>query len=407
MVAYHYPPARISSGIQRTLKFSDYLRQDGWLPQVLTVHPRAYQRTGDDQMSEIPDDVFVKRAFALDTSRHLAVKGRYPTLLALPDRWVTWWLGATWSGLRMIRRFRPDLIWSTYPIATAHLVGLTLHRISGIPWVADFRDSMTEEGYPAQRSVRAAYKWIERRAVTCAERVTFTTPGTLRMYADRYPEIPDKTWAVIHNGYDEENFRAAEKLSEIGVASGQIRLTHSGVLYPSERDPTSFFDALASIKKTEPHIVENLRITLRASAHDDIFLPMVASRGIEDIVSFEPPIPYSQALVEMLQSDGLLVFQAANCNHQIPAKLYEYFRARKPILALTDPSGNTAEAMRDAGIDTIVSLDNAVAIKAALKDFLLRIRARNAPVATEAAVARYARSSQAALLARIFDSISS
>ena len=148
MIAYHYPPVQISSGIQRTLKFSTYLGPLGWQSSVLSVATRAYSHTSDNQVCEIPADVRVQRAFALDTSRHLAVKGRYPLLLALPDNWSTWWLGGVTSGLAMIRRARPDVIWSTYPIATAHLSGLTLHRLTGIPWVADCRDSMTEENYP-------------------------------------------------------------------------------------------------------------------------------------------------------------------------------------------------------------------------------------------------------------------
>ena len=55
----------------------------------------------------------------------------------------------------------------------------------------------------------------------------------------------------------------------------------------------------------------------------------------------------------MLTVDGLLVLQAANCNDQIPAKTYEYLRAQQPLLALTDPAGDTADVIRRAGIDTI------------------------------------------------------
>ena len=66
MIAYHYPPDRISSGIQRTLKFSRYLLESGWTPSVLTVHPRAYQQSGEDQLGEIPGAVDVRRAFAVD-----------------------------------------------------------------------------------------------------------------------------------------------------------------------------------------------------------------------------------------------------------------------------------------------------------------------------------------------------
>lgn len=78
MVAYHFPPVRVSSGIQRTLKFCTYLREHGWDPLILTIAPRAYEVTSPDQLKEIPDDVIVERAFGLDTSRHLSFRGKYP-----------------------------------------------------------------------------------------------------------------------------------------------------------------------------------------------------------------------------------------------------------------------------------------------------------------------------------------
>ena len=69
IVAYHFPPVKVSSGIQRTLKFCTYLREYGWDPLVLTIAPSAYEMTSYDQLQEIPNDVIVERAFGLDTSR--------------------------------------------------------------------------------------------------------------------------------------------------------------------------------------------------------------------------------------------------------------------------------------------------------------------------------------------------
>ena len=94
MIAFHYPPYQGGSGIHRSLKFSRYLRGYGWHPIVLSAHPRAYPKIGDHQLREIPLDVIVERAFALDTAKHLSFRGRYLRLLALPDQWVSWWAGA-------------------------------------------------------------------------------------------------------------------------------------------------------------------------------------------------------------------------------------------------------------------------------------------------------------------------
>lgn len=405
MVAYHYPPVLGSSGIQRTLKFSQYLPTHGWEPLVLTVHPRAYAETDDGQLREIPTRQVVRRAFALDTARHLALRGAYPRALALPDRWSSWWLGGVFDGLRLIRRHRPKAIWSTYPIATAHLIGLTLARLSGLPWVADFRDSMTEPDYPRDPLTRRTYLWIERRTVARCARAVFTTPGAVRMYRQRYPTVPAERWHLIENGYDEENFSNAERQAHAPRNDGCKVLVHSGVLYPSERDPRPFFEALARLKRDGVVSARDTRVVLRASGYDGEYRGLLRAQSLDDVVKLEPPISYERALVEMLDADGLLVFQAANCNHQIPAKLYEYLRARRPIFALTDPRGDTAAVLRAAGIDTICHLDRVDDIVRGMQAFLEQLRCGAAPVATPAAISACTRRSRTGELAAILDAL--
>ena len=77
MVAFHYPPYEGGSGVHRTLKFSKYLPDSGWQPVVVSAHPRAYSSIGTEQLVEIPNQAVVERAFALDTGRHLSLRGRY------------------------------------------------------------------------------------------------------------------------------------------------------------------------------------------------------------------------------------------------------------------------------------------------------------------------------------------
>lgn len=407
MIAYHFPPVRVSSGIQRTLKFAGYLLDHGWKAQVLTVNPRAYERVSDDQMHEVPQEVEVTRAFALDTSKHLSLKGRYLGWMALPDRWVSWCLGGIWSGLRLVYLHRPKVIWSTYPIATAHLLGLILHRITGIPWVADFRDSMTEDEYPVNLRQRRVYRWIESQTVKRCSRAVFTTPGAIRMYAERYPEIPASRWALIPNGYDEENFvRAEVTLGDKPVLANEaIVLLHSGILYPSERDPTQFFAALVYLKQLGKIAAGKVKFVLRATGHDDLYGRLIAANQLEDVVFLEPGIGYEAALAEMLTVDGLLVFQAANCNHQIPAKIYEYLRAKRPILALTDPNGDTAQALSDAGLNGIVPLDDQQAIAEKLMEFIEDIRNHRVGIATDAVIATHSRQARTKLLAKLLETM--
>ena len=124
MIAYHFPPLAGSSGIQRTLRFVQHLPALGWEPMVLTrASPRlrAHQRRFDGGYSR--RDRGRARVCARYRRGTFPSPDDYPAFLARPDRWMTWRLGAVPAGMRLIRERRPDVIWSTYPIATAHVIG--------------------------------------------------------------------------------------------------------------------------------------------------------------------------------------------------------------------------------------------------------------------------------------------
>ena len=361
MIAYHFPPLAGSSGIQRTLRFVQHLPSLGWQPLVLSADPRAYENTSNDLLADVPTATVVRRAFALDTARHLQFKGRYLGWMARPDRWISWQFDAMRQGLQLIEEYKPDVIWSTYPIATAHVIASKLHRKTGIPWVADFRDPMAQDSYPADPHTRQSYLAIEADAAAHARYCVFTTPGAARIYQQRYTAA-DSRMVVLENGYDEESFASTAQHPTVDstLADGKrpLLMLHSGIVYPSERDPTQLFEALGRLQKAGILSPAELRIRFRASVHDDLLQSLAQAHGAQDFIELCPSIPYREALAEMLAVDALLVMQASNCNAQIPAKIYEYLRAGKPILGLTDPAGDTAGVLREAGLNDMARLDS-------------------------------------------------
>jgi len=361
MIAYHFPPLAGSSGIQRTLRFVQHLPSLGWQPLVLSAHPSAYEKTSDDLLADVPADTVVRRAYAIDTARHLQIAGRYLGWMARPDRWISWKFDAVRQGLKLIGEFKPDVIWSTYPIATAHVIASALHRKTGIPWVADFRDPMAQEGYPADPRTWQSYLAIEADAAAQARYCVFTTPSAARMYQQRYPAAAS-CMVVLENGYDEESFSSAvqqpHSASVLAAGTRPLVMLHSGIVYPSERDPTQLFAALGRLQEAGTLGPSDLRIRFRASVHDELLQSLAQAHGAQGFIELCPAIPYREALAEMMAVDALLVMQASNCNAQIPAKIYEYLRAGKPILGLTDPDGDTAGVLRGAGISAMARLDS-------------------------------------------------
>lgn len=402
MVAYHFPPLAGSSGIQRTLRFVQHLPKFGWQPLVLTASPHAYERVGTDLDADVPADTVVRRAFALDNARHLAVGGRHLAFLGRPDRWISWRFDAVRQGMQMIRTYRPAVLWSTYPIATAHLIGAELQRRSGLPWVADFRDPMAQEGYPADPQTRAQYRAIEAHSVRSAAWSLFTTPGAAALYSERYPQAAQRI-GLLENGYDDESFAAVAPSDGCALEPGTFTLLHSGIVYPSERDPSCLFDALRLLRDDGLLAARPLKLRFRAAVHDEHLKRLAAQRGVQELIETCPPLPYKQALAEMMRADGLLLLQAANCNEQVPAKLYEYLRAGRPLIGLTDASGDTAQVLRASGIADIAALDDAAQIAGLLRRVLVGDTAgtRARPDAVRAASREGRTAELAALLDRL------
>ncbi|NMM86714.1 hypothetical protein B2J88_20480 [Rhodococcus sp. SRB_17] len=408
MVAFHFPPQAGSSGIQRTLNFVKHLPSSGWQPTVLSAHPRAYEECSSDLLRQIPPTTRVVRAFALDAARHLSFKRKYLDVLALPDRWSSWWMGGTLAGLREIRRERPQLIWSTYPIATAHLIGATLHRLTGLPWVADFRDPMLSPGYPSGKLQRRLWEGIEAYAMQNAKFCVFTTERARQTFQLRYPDKANKC-VVIENGYDEDVFTSAHPV-RVGVPVNQFMLLHSGVIYPQERDPGALFEAVKLIVEQGLLPRASLKIRFRAARHESEVMALARLHGIDDIVECLPPISYADAISEMLGSDVLLVFQGRAFNPQIPAKIYEYLRTGRAILGLIDFEGDTARKLETFKCVELASIDSSEQVMRKLLKLHAEFTASGGVDISHdniAQIKRYSRKDQARLLADVLDQVRS
>jgi glycosyltransferase involved in cell wall biosynthesis len=408
-IAYHYPPIQGSSGVHRTLAFSRYLPECGWDVTVLSAHTRAYKHQRAENLRLIPGHVRVARAQAWDTVRHLAIGGQYPRFLALPDRWQSWIAGGVVTGLRVVRHDGITALFSTYPIASAHVIGLILNRITRLPWVADFRDPMYQENYPPDPLVRKTYRWLERRIFQHAARILVTTPGTAEYYGRRYGDEAYQRIRVVPNGFDPEAFPAdlpPPPASLPAAGARRLVLLHSGILYPMERNPEPFLRALSALRATGDPTFSNLAVVFRGSVHGATFQSLVDRLGLSDVVSFPPPLSYEDALKEMLNADALLVFQADNCNSQIPAKVYEYLYTGKPIIGITDPAGDTGRLLLATGVCSVARLENEADIVRLLKDCISKLRTGGFSLANRGAVLALSRRARTAELAAALDEIS-
>jgi len=389
-VAFHYPPILGSSGVHRTLAFTRHLAEQGWQVNVLTASIKAYDKWSEQQLSFIPEKVNVIRAFARNTARSFSFKGKYLSWLAQPDNWQSWIIPGIFSGLWQAVKEKPKVIISTYPIASAHIIAYVIHRLTGIPWVADLRDPMAQDDYPTDATRKKIFEWIERKAVKHCKHIVFTAPGAVSFYKNKFPQAQESLWKLIPNGFDArmfDNIEWVEKKKDLK----KVTLLHSGVIYPSERDPSVLFNALSELKKSGVIHPENINITLRATGHDQLYQPILEELDIADVVILAPPIPYKEALAEMNEVDALLLLQADNCDFQIPAKAYEYLKVKKPILALTSQSGDTGQLLLKTGVALVASLTDKQQIKDNIVELLNRTLANEGKVLTDSELEKYSR----------------
>lgn len=409
LVAFHFPPLGESSGLLRSFCFARDLLTHGWEVRVLTVNPRVHATVRQDLLERLPKEVDVEQVFALDAATDMSLFGRYPDWLALPDRWWSWALFAGLRGLWKWRQWRPKVVWSTYPIATAHLIGCFLSRVTGTPWVADFRDPMVEqnertgEWVPRDARLRGARLWVEALCARHATALVFCTESARQICVERYGRAIEDKCFVIANGYDEESFRDIESAAA-GSAPVQtparITLLHSGVIYDSpDRDPSAFFAALARLKQHPVVKAGGLCVRLRASGNDRKLGELARQSGCDDMVELVGSVPYHEALREMMAVDGLLIFQGYTSNPAIPAKLYEYLRTGRPIFAMAHAQGETARLVHREKAGVVVDLEDSAAIELALASFLGELRAGRARGADGATVRQHARAARAEELA--------
>ncbi|MEM9386283.1 MAG: glycosyltransferase [Pseudomonadota bacterium] len=403
LTAFQFPPLVGTSGVQRTLRFVQHLPAFGWRPVVLTPWRGIHRNVDVETEKLLPAQCQVIRTGCLDTARHLSLGGRYPGHLALPDRWTSWRWFARFA-LTELRKARPHAVWSTYPIATAHHVGHYMAHKLQVPWIADFRDPMAQDGYPSDPRQHRAFVDTEQLAVAQADKLVFVAPSAVAMYRERYAHTPVDRFELIENGYDEGAFDGLSRCPPDRDGRAMV-LLHSGMVYEQERNPSALFEAISTLRQRGELTPAKLTIRFRAPVRESFVRSVASHHGVEDFVEILPRVTYEEALAEMMSVDALLVLQSETCNEQIPAKLYEYLRTGQPILALTDPAGDTGKLLQSLGLPWVTPLSATAPIIDLLPQMIRQLQSGLAKAADPRKVERYSRRALTGRLAELLDSI--
>lgn len=390
VVTYYWPPAG-GIAVQRITKFCKYLTEFGWNPIILTVANGNFESIDKSLLKDIAHIEYVYRASSIephtlynvigrliktksatngDTFKKHPKRSKYTTIsdyirlnLFIPDTRIGWLFNAYRSGKNIITKHKPNLIFSTAPPYTTHLVAMKLHKHSGIPWIADFRDPWVESTlYNTVKRlgiVKAINRSLERKVVSEATAVTFTGPKLRDHYIDESNYDFSKKAYVISNGYDPHD------IPDINTeTSDKFYITYFGSLYARRYHPV-IFETIGQLVKNNHSLAKNLCLRFIGNVDTAIrstLLTLLPNNNLE----FHNYMPYKKAIRSLYSPQLLLlIVDKVPFNDNITlGKIFDYLPTGNPILGVAPLNGDTAQLVGATQSGSVFEYDDRQSISA-------------------------------------------
>ena len=373
--AFYFPPFVGPSeiiGSLRPAKFAKYLPDFGWQPYVLTARlpvervmvedpqianvyrtnfldfVRAFNRfipsRYSDRIADIP--IYSYQSSTDERVIHL-LKRLVKDLFFWPDSRITWVIfgDAVDRGLEIIRREKIDVIFSTSPPATSHVLAGILSSKTGIPWVADFRDlwsqdEMFKRFWPFQRIEER----MERRCMKrVASLISVSEPRSNALH-----EFHKKAVHTIPNGFDDDDYDF-----DIPV-DHKFTVVYTGKVHEGYGDPAMLFDSVSELIMSGTIEKEDVEIVFWGNNARKYLIKKAVAAGLESTVRINPAVAHSE-IVKIQKSAQILVLIYGHQDIAYPGKLSEYLGARRPILAIGKRGSVIDELLRYTGAGVLCS----------------------------------------------------
>ena len=365
IITYYWPPAG-GGGVMRWLKMSKYLPEWGWQPVICTPENPDPSVIDESLLQEVPPeaeilkvpiwepyDLYRKLTGKPKTAKfkagHIseAAKGSWKDKLAvfirgnflIPDPRVFWVNPAVRFLKKYLREYPVDLIVSTGPPHSMHLVALKLKNHFPTPWLADFRDPWTDiDFYHQLKLTRLADKIhhrLEKKVLTKADVVAVVSPDIKRTTE----ALCGRTVHVVYNGFDPQDFQDTNPVDDRFFV-----ISHFGA-FNRDRNPSALWKALAELGAEIPVFRELLKIRLVGQTDEQI-VHEIKESGLLGNLEIISHMDHKAGLNLLGQSAVLLLplNDAPNAMGILPGKMFEYMALCRPILAI-GPSGSDCEAI--------------------------------------------------------------
>lgn len=400
LLAYYFPPMGLG-GVQRIQKFVKYLPQYGWRPVVVTVRDVRYYGRDETLLNELPPETRILRTGSLDPLRLAKKYGRvekqnaeraeqaqrtqrtifsYSDCLKwvlFPDNQVGWVPFAVAAAARFMRTEKVDAIFSTFPPASGHMAGYLLHRLTGVPWVADFRDGWIggEFDHAPTRLHASMMRRLQRTVVRRATHLTAVTDEIATQLSAVRGTPADVT--VVTNGYDPDDFTGLPRPER----NDCFVITYCGTLNAA-RNPEPLFRALRLLLDRRPDLDGQIAVRLVGAIIGLDLDGLIRYYHLSDVVTYAGYLTHREAVGQLNASDALLLFITSDKERvrDVPTgKLYECLAAGRPILGIT-PDGTTHDLLHSLGRGTTAPPGDMEGIARVVEDWARRHMENTLPV---------------------------
>lgn len=384
IITYYWPPSG-GAGVQRWLKFVKYLRQFGWEPVVYTPENPEAPATDPSLLKDIPSGITViKRPIWEPYNLYKGFIGskkdekinagfltekKKPGLTEKISVWIRgnwfipdarkYWIKPSVQFLSEYLAKNPvDVIVSTGPPHSMHLIALQLKKKLGLPWLADFRDPWTDIDFYDKlmltKASDAKHKKLEKEVLKNAD--TVLTIGW--HIAEGFKKIIDRKIEVITNGYDEDDFSQKEV-----PADNKFSISHIGAMN-ADRNPKMLWAALSELLAENNELKKELQIRFIGKT-DYSVLNDLDSFKLSPFVSKTEYLPHSKTTEAMQASQVLLLAlnNTPNTLGVISGKLFEYIAAKRPILGIGKERGDAARILKETEAGTICDFEDKTKMK--------------------------------------------
>ena len=394
IITYYWPPAG-GSGVQRWLKFVKYFRDFGIEPIVYTVENPNYPIVDESLAKDIPEGLEILKQPIWEPNNLFAFFGKKktesagflnpnPTLFGkmlqyiranyfIPDARKFWVKPSTDYLKKYLKSNKIDVVITTGPPHSMHLIGLNLKKELNIKWLADFRDPWTEIDYfqqlPLTKMAIKKHHSLEKEMLKNADAVLVVGKTMQENFNGFNSHV-----ITVTNGFD-------EALTNENIASdSKFTVTHIGLMN-ADRNPRMLWEVLSEIVSENNEFSDDFELKLIGKADASVIADISTFRlsnnvQVIDYVTHDKVVEFQKKSQVLL----LIVNNVPSAKGIITGKIFEYLMAKRPILAIAPIDGDLAEIIKETNSGVVVDFQDKNTLKTAILDLYLKFKQGNLTV---------------------------